>query len=99
MNVNFSRVISRPLHIQQVPTTDRLTNATNRPREERQSYDESKLETEARGTLPKDTFGRQDGPGSYASLNLIYLFQYKNVRHDHMVCGGRRRYSRLHNHS
>lgn len=53
MNVNFSRVISRPFHIQQVPTTDRLTNATKRPREERQSYDESKLGTEARGTFSK----------------------------------------------
>lgn len=46
MNVNFSRVISRPFHIQQVPTTDRLTNATKRPREER-------LGMEARGTFSK----------------------------------------------
>jgi len=27
-----------------------------------------------------------------AELNLIHLLRYKNVRHEHMVCGGRRKY-------
>jgi hypothetical protein len=37
-------------------------------------------------------FGGRTDPAITLSFELIYLFQYRNVRHDHMVCGGRRRY-------
>jgi hypothetical protein len=80
LNVNFSRVISRPVHIQQVPTTDHLTEYHKTAKRRVPAYDRieawnggARYLIDGRTHVKMETFWRQDGPGYYAFVRADLL--------------------------